>query len=448
MPHPLAPSLPSALSRASSRAFALALVALAALTLSACGPKVAVQDPTDPPEGAPIQMEVEIIFKDGDQDAMMSRSDLFEEAHDRLARQDYPGCARAFDALWHALPSTDTLTFPSLYNAGLCYENTLDWPLAADRFQQALPLATPQSRDHLDTLFRLSEALANLARWDDVIAHTQAALLLPDLQHIDRLEGIYRQGMARIGLGQNDAAEDAFKLCLRENQIIGQASLAEQHYIIAGCHYGKALAYHMTFSALQFTLPEEQMDRDVDTKRQLSRRAYDQYLRTMRTRNHYWGILSGYMIGKLFEDFYYDILTSELPPDLSGQALTDYFVMLREDARILIDEAIALYRKTSVVSEQIHARHEWVLRAEDRLRFLEGYYDDEPLLRSEEAQIADLYARIQRSPQDAPALRHQLATLFRPAAAAPKLAPPPSTSPNPASPNSLSPSHPKKPHDA
>jgi hypothetical protein len=147
----------------------------------------------------------------------------------------------------------------------------------------------------------------------------------------------------------------------------------------------------------------------------------------------------------LFEDFYYDILTSELPADLDDQALTDYFMTLREDARVLIDEAIALYRKTTLVAEQIQQRNEWIDRAQARLTFLEGYYDDEPLLRAEEAQVADLYARIRRDPANADAYRRELATRFRPLPAAPKLAPPapntpeasaPPAAPNPQQPNS------------
>lgn len=405
--------------------FLLFLLLTASLWASACGPKAGSQLPTPDGEApvATIEMEVEIVFKDGDgESVMMGRSDLFEEGHRRLEALDNHGCALAFDALWKALPPTDTIYIASLYNAGLCYENRALWTDASDRFQRVIDQAGP-TRDGLDATFRLAESSANLTRWSDVERLMAQALTRADLKHLDRLEAMYRRGMSLLGLGRNEEAEEAFKLCFRENTLAGPAAISEQHYLIAGCLYGKAVAYHMVFAQLQFTLPEEQMERDLETKRQLSRRAYDQYLRTMRTKNVYWGMLSGYMIGKLFEDFYYDILTSEIPDGLSDQELADYFVMLREDARILLDEAITVYRKTSTTSEQINTRNDWVIKAEERLAFLERYYNDEVLLRREEAQVVDLQARLKRNPSDPSAIRRELSTLFRPEPAAPKLAP-------------------------
>jgi TolA-binding protein len=338
----------------------------------------------------PVQkmaLDAEFLIRVNDEVRTVNADQLFAQARQELDDAAYQDCARNFDTLWQNLPGSE-YEIASIYNAGLCHEQLANWELAAERYLRLLALQA-NSRDALDATFRLAECDANSSNWERVATHMQRLLEREDLRHLDKTEASYRLGMAQIALGQYDDAEQSFRASLKRNRLAGTARIANTHYFVSGAYYGIALAYHLRFSRIRFRLPEERMKEDLEVKRSLAKSAYSAYIDTVNQRNHFWGILSGYMVGKLFEDFYYDLLTAEVPPELEGEELRDYFLALREDFRPLLDEALIAYETTAKTSVRLGIENEWATASDERLQRLRQYMDDESALRQEEQAIAE-----------------------------------------------------------
>jgi len=350
----------------------------------ACGPPPAVHNPV--PESK-LLMDIELIVKQGEDVHSMSPVELFKLASQQLKAQEYAQCARNFDLLWQNLEGTEYFV-PSLYNAGLCRERLELWSDAAERYLHLIKV-DDGTRDGLDARFRLAECDANLSNWSRVEENMTATLAREDTRHMDRTEGRYRLGMAQVALRKLTEADEAFKTAIKENRVAGTSKLPDKNYFVAGAAYGRALVYHLMFSDVKFRLPEEKMQEDMTTKKELAQQAYSYYIATIRHKNQYWSILSGYMVGKIFEDFYYDILASEIPRDLTDDEVKSYFYALREDLRPLLERALESYEKTSAVSTQIGLDNPWVRRTEERMNRLRTYLNDPTLFDAEETAIIE-----------------------------------------------------------
>ncbi len=360
------------------------LVAACGASLTACGAR---QVRSEGPSEVVMVLDPTFVLGQGEEARIVGPRELFREANKALSEGSFNLCARYFDQLWQNLDAME-IVGPALYNAGLCHERMEAWSQATERYERLIAL-NPASRDGLDALFRLAEVSANAGQWPLVVTRMQEALLREDLRHLDVMEAHYRLGMAQLATGAFAEAETTFSEGLRRNRVAGSGRLPGGNYFVSGCHYGIALSYHLLFAEIRFRLPESAMQAAMRDKKQLARQANSHYVRTIHQKNHYWSILSGYMVGKLFEDFYYDIISAEIPRDLSEEEVDAYFSSLREELRPLLEQALAAYEKTSAVSERIGFRNDWVKVTDERMQRLRAYMDDEQEQRSEEERIRE-----------------------------------------------------------
>lgn len=373
----------------------LAVLALLTLLAAGCGPRPEVQGPDGSAGDEVIDFDTTILVREGageDEVVSFEASELFAQASAELKAEDYVACARHFDALWRALPDSEYFV-PGVYNAGLCLERQERWEEAAERYLELIA-RQGDSRDGLDAYFRLAEVDANVSRWDRVVGHMRGLLARDDLRHLDRMEAHYRAGMALLAQRRLSEAESMFKDALRENLAADRARLPDGNYFMSGCTYGRALVYHFSAQDIAFRLPQDRMKTDMQTRIALGRQAYDLYVRTIRQRHPYWSLLSGYMVGKLFEDFYYAVLASEIPHDLNEDEMRGYMEGLREELDPLLDQALSAWEKTSAVSERIGFDNDWTKHAEERMTRLRTYRTDEATLRAEEEAILEWNRRM------------------------------------------------------
>lgn len=375
------------------------VMTLAAVVVAAgCSARPAVENATEDAQGPSevVAFETSILVRerpasaasDDEDDGVVAYGvgELFDLASAELKAEQYTACARHFDALWQAVPDEPSIAVPSLYNAGLCHERLERWPEAAERYLHLIEL-DGDSRDGLDAYFRLAEVDANQAHWSRVVENMERAITRDDARHLDRVEARYRAGMALVALRRLSEAETHFKEAIRENRDADRARLPDGNYFISGCTYGRALVYQFSAEQIAFRLPEERMKTDMAMRIELGRQAYDHYVRTIRYRNPYWSLLSGYMVGKLFEDFYYAVLASEIPHDLDDEATEAYLADLRSELDPLLDQALSAWEKTSAVAVRLGFDNEWVTRAEERMQRLRSYRTDDATRHAEEAAI-------------------------------------------------------------
>jgi len=254
------------------------------------------------------------------------------------------------------------------------------------------------TRDGLGAMFRVAEVNIHQQKWRAIEDNMTHVLSHEALKHNDMVEAHYRKGMAQLAQHRELEAQKTFKDCVSRNRAGARAMLSNRHHLIAGCLYGQALVFHNLFDTMKFApkSPDEPMTKTrmkevMLRKKELAREAHNKYIKTIRTKNKYWAMLSGYMVGKLYEDFYFDILTAEIPTTLDNEdKLRGYFDELRAQLKPLIGEAVGVYRKTLVVSERIGIDNEWIEATEARLEHLQRYVEDSTLHRREEELIIEL----------------------------------------------------------
>jgi hypothetical protein len=133
----------------------------------------------------------------------------------------------------------------------------------------------------------------------------------------------------------------------------------EGNYFVAMASFQAAEVFHDLFARIKFVLPVERMEKDLLDKATLFMKAQAEYLRTMRLRNNYWGVSAGVRVGRLYEEFYDDVMNAEVPPDLSPEELEVYRDELRRRTRPMVAKAVDAYERNIALARMYGARDEW-----------------------------------------------------------------------------------------
>jgi hypothetical protein len=121
------------------------------------------------------------------------------------------------------------------------------------------------------------------------------------------------------------------------------------------------------------------MGKDLDKKGKLFMSAQHHYIEALRHHHPNWSMAAGYMIGKLYEEFYTDIFEAEIPSDLSDEEVALYFEELRKHIRPLMERAIDVYEKNLSLSRRMGESEEkdkWVRETEESLEHLKLFLND------------------------------------------------------------------------
>ena len=269
---------------------------------------------------------------------------------------------------------------PSLFNSGLANEKLERWEAAAASYRLILERFATR-KDSKDTYFRLAQAYEKLGEHDAISTLMTEVLLRPDLEHFDRVEAHVRRANALLELGQYGMAEDGFQSLLRLNKQAPVAQrLQENSEFIVRAEFGLGRALHLQVMAIPLVLPTEKMGEDLEVKAGLFLRSQAAYIRALRVHHPQWSVASGFMIGRLYEDFYLDILSAEIPESLNKEQVSIYFEELRKQLRPLMVRAIQVYEKNLSLAKRIpgiaHQTSEWAASTDKHLLRLKAYLDD------------------------------------------------------------------------
>jgi tetratricopeptide (TPR) repeat protein len=195
----------------------------------------------------------------------------------------------------------------------------------------------------------------------------------------ERVEARLRWGNALLELRRFDEAalqyrgaiqtnEDALMRFDPESSHVDDRPLDLSDPLLAHSFFSLGRVYHELFSEVRLVLPEEVLTRDLVDKTQLFEQAQEAYLEAVRTGNRYWAPAAGFMVGQLFEDYYYDVLATEVPQDFNEIEQEVYFEELRQFIEPAMERALAVYENNLAMSYRLGANNEWV---DDTLASLE-----------------------------------------------------------------------------
>lgn len=360
-----------------------ALGAALSLVLGACASGPSATPTADSGEAvAEQQMLVDptlVRVKEGQtqETELLGPEEVFQRAFDAFQGRRYEEAARHYE-LVIAYFATTRYYLPALYNAGLTYEQLRDWPRAAQQYRRIMDKFSGE-KEALDAHYRLANALGEMGEHAEVV-ELMGQALLRDLSHFDRLEAHVRRAWAAMETGDYKEAEQGFRTALRLNeQAPDEVRLEESFQWIARSHVGLGQVYHRRVAEIPLKLPPERMSQDLERKAELFMSAQGHYLRALRVHNPQWSVAAGYMIGRLYEDFYVDMFTAEIPLDLTEAQLGVYFEELRKQIRPLMARAIEVYERNMALSERLGEAREgmdWVERTGTHLMRLRAYLND------------------------------------------------------------------------
>ena len=150
------------------------------------------------------------------------------------------------------------------------------------------------------------------------------------------------------------------------------------NYFVAMASMEGGQIYHELFGRIKFLLPVERMEKDLMDKANLFLKAQGEYLRTIRLRNPYWGVLAGVKVGRLYEEFFNDVMNAEVPPDLTASDLALYQAELKRQVRPLVAKAVDAYERNMTLSRMYGAKEEWFGDTEARLARLRKVLEEIP----------------------------------------------------------------------
>ncbi len=308
--------------------------------------------------------------------------ETFEQAQEAFSKRQYEKAVERYALIIEHFQDSDYF-LASLYNSGLALDFTGRHAEAAALYRKVAD-TFPGRSEATDALFRLAGSLARLERHAEVVSVIDEIGARTSLTVGDRIEASVRLGDARLALGELSAAEEAYREALTMNRRAPvEDALPDDAYFIAGAQYGIGRVYHHLFVAIKFKLPIERMEGDLRDKIQLFEQSQSLYIRTIRLAHPYWTTASRYQIAKMYEDFYADLLTSEIP-ELTDEEAELYFEELRKKLRPLMDRALQYYERTITLSERQGVDNQYTQMTQEALDRLKSYLTD-PRLQIQEA---------------------------------------------------------------
>ena len=319
------------------------------------------------------------VGKDGQPGQTVNADEVFQKAYTAYAARRYEEALTHYGTILQYFPES-RFYIPSLFNSGLSNEKLERWEEAARSYRSIIDGA-PTKSDAKDAYFRLASVYDKLERHDEIVELMTEVMLRPDIEHFDRIEAHARRSMALLEINQPVEAEDGFRALLELNReaILSQRLADDAEYVVQA-RYGLGRALHLQVLAIALVLPTERMGEDLEAKAELFLRAQSAYIQALRVHHPQWSVASGYMIGRLYEDFYLDILSAEIPEGLTEEQISLYFEELRKQLRPLMVRSIQVYEKNLSLSKRIAsagaAGNEWVDASDMHLQRLKSYLDD------------------------------------------------------------------------
>lgn len=327
----------------------------------------------------------------GEVSQMIDVRELFDLAYEAFSQRRYERAAEHYQVVVKYFPDS-SYYLPALYNAGLSYEKLDQWDAAAACYRQILEGSTG-GKDALDASFRLANAYEKSGQYPQVVDLMTEVLLGQQLEYFDRIEAYVRRANALRGLEQWSEAEDDYRTVLQLNKNApARDRLADGSNLMVQAYFGLGRTFHAQVRAIKLVLPTERMGDDLVEKARLFTSAQANYIEALRHHHPQWSTGAGFMIGKLYEDFYTDIFNAEIPDTLSDQAVALYFEELRKQIRPLMERAISVYEKNLSLSKRMGKdaqSDEWVSLTTTKLNRLRSFLADPITQRRAEILVAN-----------------------------------------------------------
>jgi len=309
---------------------------------------------------------------------------LYDEGSRAYSALDFVLAAEKYGLVADRFPE-GRFAAAAAYNAGMSLEKTSRFAAAIPRYEQVVGRLAG-SKDAQDALFRIATCHESLSDWAGMKATGEriAAPVYKDIGTIDRIAAYAVRGRGAEGLGELALAERDYReaLALHRDNLDKPAINDSPFVSLAQFRIGEI--YRALFSSIQFRLPLDTMARDLEDKSNFFLMAQTAYLRALRLRHPAWAVVAGFRLGLLYEVMYDDMMSAEVPADLTRDEVELYYDELRSKVRPLLDRAVDIYERNLRLGQRVGRDDEWVKKTEASLARLKD------VMRAEAGRAAEL----------------------------------------------------------
>jgi tetratricopeptide (TPR) repeat protein len=258
-----------------------------------------------------------------------------------------------------------SLVVPALYNRGLALERLGAHDAAVAQYLE-LAERIGEGRDAIDATIRAGAVLAELGRWPDAIESFERLLERGDLSATDRVEGHARLGYVLYENKRDPRAEAVLREGLEIVDNLGGGEHLETNAYVAMIHFYLGMIPRRQFSEIPLRLPDEQMEQDLEDKSELVLLAHERLSRAIHAGDPRWATAAGFELGAMQEEFWQAIVSAPIPPHLGPRAVEAYTEEVHVQARVFLERALNLYRKTVELAEAYRTSTRYSRAAEAR----------------------------------------------------------------------------------
>lgn len=303
--------------------------------------------------------------------------EVFDKAFKAYRNRRYEDAAKHYELIIRYFADS-RFYLPALYNGGLAYEELGLWDSAIQSYNKVIE-QYPDNKEATDAHYRLANVYDRQDDQEQIVA-LMTQVMTREISHFDRIEAYARRSGALLKLNRLDEAEEGFRTLLRLNEKAPEdEQVLENSNFIVQSYYGIGRVYHLRVSAIPLVLPPERMGDDLQVKADLFLRAQSNYIRALRYHHPQWSVAAGYMIGRMYEDFYVDLFTAEIPAELTDEEFAMYFEELRSQIKPLMERAVQVYERNLSFSQRLADTPEaqrWASETATQLMRLRAYLND------------------------------------------------------------------------
>jgi tetratricopeptide (TPR) repeat protein len=308
----------------------------------------------------------------------LDSKDVFDRAYEAYSARRFEKAAKHYRLVVKHFPDS-RFYYSALYNGGLAFEKVKRWESAAEMYRRLID-EFPKKEDTKDAYYRLARVYQELGGHQKIVELMTEVLLRDGLSTFDRIEAYTHRSKALLELGELEDAKNGYNNLLKLNRQAPSAErLPSDSRYISQAYFGLGKVYHRKQSAISLKLPPKAMGEDLDKKGKLLLEAQKYYLQALRQHHPEWSVAAGYMIGRLYEDFYSEIFSAEIPKELTEEHIAMYFEELRKQIRPLMKRAIDVYEKNLSLSRRIGETPEnnkWVAETSESMERMKEYLNN------------------------------------------------------------------------
>ena len=291
----------------------------------------------------------------------VASADLFRLANEAAKSGQHKEALATYRQIVSEFPGSQYAPV-SLFNIAAIFDKQGDVPATIAALLE-LVAAYPNARESIEGHLYIAALQSEKAQWPDAQSTLDAILLRPNLTFADRVEAHARRGYVLLEQQRYADAEAALDAAIADWR---RAPRIEDPYYIAMAHYYRGELAHRRFAEAPVRLPDDQLAKDLETRRVLAGQAYDRWKESLLHRHAYWATAAGYQMSQIFVELWDVTVRAPYPTKLDAAQRTRYIAEVHDRVRVHLEKALEGHKMNVELAKAYGVETTWSKGSEQR----------------------------------------------------------------------------------